>query len=151
MGNPFVSYGGIAVDPDNGDLMILESGRTLQTPPQTSGIFRYNGSSWDSGFATPSTETNARGVTVAANGDILTVGASGLVYRYDGSSWDDGISIPSAETSPKGLSIDLETGDLLVVGSNNVVYRYDGSSWSGFLGPPEGRSCRYSSRREYSP
>ena len=115
-----------------GDILIVGT--------QTRKIYRYNGSSWDAGLASPSTETVPAGLAVdPSNGDLLVVGSvTDKIYRYSGGSWNSGLSVPSAEGISRGLAIDTN-GDLLVVGlSTGKIYRYSSGSWNTGLARPSG-------------
>ena len=115
-----------------GDILIVGS--------ITDKIYRYSNGSWDSGFATPSTEGAVRGITVdPTTGDILIVGTqTDKVYKYSNGSWDSGFAVPSAEDLSFGIAIDHTTGDILLAGGRlRRIHRYSNGSWdSGFLIPP---------------
>ena len=128
-----IQISGLAVAP-NGDILVyINAARGTEND----GIYRYNGSAWDSGFAAPAVQGGFTGLAVAPNGDILIVNNNaGRIYRYSGGAWDSGFAVPTALTNPGGLAV-APNGDFLVVDfNNNRIYRYDGSAWdSGFAGP----------------
>jgi hypothetical protein len=112
-------------------------------------VFRYNGSSWDSGIELTSPVSSINfGSSASISGDGTTaivgdpLGGDGsgnaIVFRYNGSSWDSGIELTSS-FSPAffGFSVSiLGDGNTTIVGdpgSNNVViFKYNENSWTTF-------------------
>ena len=98
-------------------------------------------SSWDSGISIPSGESQAGGVAVKGNGDIVIVGeTTDKVYTYSNGSWDSGISIPSGESRPSGVAV-KGNGDIVIVGNaRDRVYTYSNGSWDNGFAIPSGES-----------
>ena len=70
-------------------------------------VYRYNGTSWNNGFAGPSGATGLSGVTVdPENGDILVSDfETDRIYRHNGTSWDSGFAVPSGALIPYGVAV----------------------------------------------
>ena len=114
-------------------------------------IYRYNGTSWDSGFdgphspgtpGVPSTWPAAiEGLAVSpVNGDVF-VTTSGTVYLFkaSNSTWYQltGSSDPPVSYL-EGIAFDTN-GELLVTSNqNDKIYRYSNSSWDSGLALPSG-------------
>ena len=100
-------------------------------------IYRYNGTSWDTGLPVPTTETFPRSVAVdPANGNILLL-SSNRVFRYNGTSWDAGFPVPTAETISTGVTVDPSNGNILILGrAQDRVYRHNGTMWDSGLRIP---------------
>ena len=90
---------GIAVDPSNGDVLIVDT--------TTDEFYRYNGSTWDAGTAVPALATLPTGIAVdPSNGDVLIVdAATDEFYRYNGSTWDAGTDVPALTGAPAGITV----------------------------------------------
>jgi len=107
-------------------------------------VFRWNGVSWQA-----EQTLEAQGLTVAASGDVIIVGAaqhdhngSANVYRWNGSSWvHQQVLVPlkGGEHTHFGTSVSV-SGDAAVVGAiwddengnragSAYVFRWDGFAW----------------------
>lgn len=72
------------------------------------------------------------GITIAPDGDALTVGTGGLAYRRRNGNWSQ-VAIPSI-ASLYGVA-GPSANDRLVVGDSGVAMHFDGAAWTAELTP----------------
>ena len=98
--------------------------------------FRFDGTEWVQEKKLIGSDTRARddfGVSVAAEGDTVVVGASGnndrdgsvYVFRFDGTDWaeEEIFTAPDPDDGKFGSSVAV-SGDMIVVGAQRFLRAY---------------------------
>ena len=131
---------GIAVD-SSGNVYVsywLLKGSTAEQRGNTTDIiYRYDGTSWDSGTSTPFTFIT--GIATDSSDNLVAItGGVGVdkFYKRTGSTWDAGTDLPFQTDNFTPVTID--ENDNIIIVNQNVIYKQDGTDFNVFPTNPPG-------------
>ena len=110
--------------------------------PGTSGIYRYDGTSWSkmntSTFTFPLSSSEVNAVWGTGTNILYAVTNSSTVYRFDGTSWT---TIPYTTLGIRNVTLlsgiaGTGPNDVIVYGDDQSLSRWNGSTWTASALPP---------------